>query len=160
MVNSKIKEVFKGIGSILCGVGVGVMLSNFVICRVTVEGVSMNPTYYTGDVLFVNRLSEPKRGDIVTFERNNKSYIKRIIALPGDTILIDNSKVYVNGEVISEDYINEEVFEGGNYEDNEYTLKEDEYFVMGDNRNYSLDSRKFGVVYKNEIIGTKLIDLG
>lgn len=160
MVNSKLKEVFKGIGSILCGVGVGVMLSNFVIYRVTVEGVSMNPTYYTGDVLFVNRLSEPKRGDIVTFERNNKSYIKRIIALPRDTILIDNSKVYVNGEVISEDYINEEVFEGGNYEDNEYTLKEDEYFVMGDNRNYSLDSRKFGVVYKNEIIGTKLIDLG
>lgn len=160
MVNSKLKEVFKGIGSILCGVGVGVMLSNFVICRVTVEGVSMNPTYYTGDVLFVNRLSEPKRGDIVTFERNNKSYIKRIIALPGDTILIDNSKVYVNGEVISEDYINEKVFEGGNYEDNEYTLKADEYFVMGDNRNYSLDSRKFGVVYKNEIIGTKLVDLG
>lgn len=120
----------------------------------------MNPTYYTGDVLIVNRLSEPKRGDIVTFKRNNKSYIKRIIALPGDTILIDNSVVYVNGEVISEDYINEGVFEGGNFEDNEYTLKGDEYFVMGDNRNYSLDSRKFGVIYKDEIIGTKLVDLG
>lgn len=160
MVKFKLKEILKGFGSILCGVGVGIMLSNFVICRVTVEGVSMNPTYHTGDVLFVNRLSTPERGDIVTFSRNNKSYIKRIIALPGDTILIDNSKVYVNGEEISEDYINEDIFEGGNYEDNEYTLKEDEYFVMGDNRNYSLDSRSFGVVYKNEIIGTKLVDLG
>lgn len=160
MISSKKKELGKFIGTIVCGIGVGVLVSNFLVCRVTVEGVSMNPTYATGDILLVSKRGIPDRGKIVTFNRKGKNYIKRIIALPGDTLSIKDSKVYVNGNMIQEDYINEKVFNGGLITDFECTLNESEFFVMGDNRNYSIDSRSFGVICKDEIIGIKLIDLG
>lgn len=145
--------------SILCGLGAGIIISNFLVCKVTVEGVSMNPTYHSGDTLFINRLANPERGDIVTFSRNDKNYIKRVIGLPGDTVSIRDSKVYINGEALEEGYINEKTFDGGLLEDNFCRLSDGEYFVMGDNRNYSVDSRKFGVVYEDEILGIKLMDL-
>ncbi|MGV3076338.1 signal peptidase I [Clostridium baratii] len=149
----------RAIYSILCGLGAGIIISNFLVCKVTVEGVSMNPTYQSGDTLFINRLAKPERGDIITFSRNDKNYIKRVIGLPGDNVSIRDSKVYINGDVIEEGYINEKTFDGGLLEDNICRLSEGEYFVMGDNRNYSIDSRKFGVVYEDEILGIKLIDL-
>lgn len=145
--------------SVLCGLGAGIIISNFLICRVTVEGVSMNPTYHSGDTLFINRVAKPERGDIVTFSRNGKNYIKRVIGLPGDKVYISDSKVYINGDVLEENYINEKTFDGGVLENTVCTLGDGEYFVMGDNRNYSLDSREFGVVYEDEILGIKLMDL-
>lgn len=145
---------------IVSGMSIGLLVNTFVACKVSVEGVSMNPTYNTGDTLLITKLATPERGDIVTFRKSGKYFIKRIIAIPGDTISVQNSKVYVNDNIIEEDYINEDTFEGGNIENTEFTLGEEEYFVMGDNRNNSLDSRTFGVVFKDEIIGTKLIDLG
>ena len=158
-MSSRFKGFKKVLISIVCGLGVGFLISNFVMCRVTVEGVSMNPTYHTGDTLFIDRLSTPERGDIVTFSRNGKNYIKRIIGVPGDKVSIRDSKVIVNGDILEEDYINEKTFDGGLLEDKVVRLNKGEYYVMGDNRNYSLDSRTFGVIYENEILGTKFIDM-
>ena len=158
-MKKRFKRLRKLLIPVVCGLGVGVVISNFVMCRVTVEGVSMNPTYYSGDTLFIDRISTPERGDVVTFSRNGKNYIKRIIGLPGDKVSIRDSMVFVNGEKLDEDYINEKKFDGGLVENSFVKLGDKEYFVMGDNRNYSLDSRTFGVVYEDEILGIKFMDL-
>ena len=76
--------------------------------------------------------------------------------MPGDTVSIANSKVSVNGKVLKEDYINEKTFDGGNLEGMEIKLSDEEYFVMGDNRNESMDSRHFGVVKEDSIFGIKM----
>ena len=160
MIKTKFGKIGEFLLCVVGGISIGLLTTRLVVCKVTVDGVSMNPTYQTGDTLLINRLANPKRGEVVTFTKDNKNFIKRIIAVPGDTLSIANSKVSVNGEVIKEDYIYEDVFEGGKMENCEYVLGEDEYFVMGDNRNNSLDSRIFGVIHREDIIGTKLFDLG
>ena len=109
---------------------------------------------------FLYRFTEPKKGDIIVFEfSEDKNFIKRIIGVPGDEINIDenNGDVYLNGEVIEEDYIKEKIRILGNID---YPVKvtEDHYFVMGDNRNNSTDSRKKsvgdnGLVRKKSIRG-------
>ena len=156
------KKTFKYLLDILkvvvVGVIAGFLVVNFLVCMVKVEGVSMEPTYYDGNILLVNRLDNPDRGDIVTFKSQNRNLIKRIIGVPGDIVKIENSIVYVNGKPLEEEYIKEPTFDSGNAS-SEIKLAEDEYFVLGDNRNNSIDSRVFGVIYEKDIIGTKLIDL-
>ena len=137
---------------IALGLNLGILINTFVASRVVVEGVSMKPMYKNGDVLLINKLSKAERGDIITFNRNGKYLIKRVIGMPGDT-------VSVNGKVLKEDYINEKTFDGGNLEGMEIKLSDEEYFVMGDNRNESMDSRHFGVVKEDSIFGIKMLDL-
>lgn len=144
---------------IALGLNLGILINTFVASRVVVEGVSMKPMYKNGDVLLINKLSKAERGDIITFNRNGKYLIKRVIGMPGDTVSIANSKVSVNGKVLKEDYINEKTFDGGNLEGMEIKLSDEEYFVMGDNRNESMDSRHFGVVKEDSIFGIKMLDL-
>lgn len=140
----------------------------FVGQRTVVDGTSMNPYLNDKDQLIVDKLSyrfhEPERFDIVVFpfryEKNTK-YIKRIIGLPGETVQIDpEGNIYINGEILEEHY-GKEVIEpdmiGRAIEP--VTLGEDEYFVMGDNRNNSSDSRTeiVGNVSRKEIIGRAFI---
>ena len=140
----------------------------FVGQRTVVDGTSMNPYLNDKDQLIVDKLSyrfhEPERFDIVVFpfryEKNTK-YIKRIIGLPGETVQIDmDGNIYINGEKLEENY-GKEVIEpdmiGRAIEP--VTLGEDEYFVMGDNRNNSSDSRTeiVGNVSREEIIGRALV---
>ena len=140
----------------------------FVGQRTVVDGTSMNPYLNDKDQLIVDKLSyrfhEPERFDIVVFpfryEKNTK-YIKRIIGLPGETVQIDlDGNIYINGERLEENY-GKEVIEpdmiGRAIEP--VTLGEDEYFVMGDNRNNSSDSRTeiVGNVSREEIIGRALV---
>lgn len=128
----------------------------------TVNGDSMLPTLKSGDHLLIDqwsyRIGRPERFDIVVFSyqyRPNTYYIKRIIALPGETVRISSEGViYVNGSALVEHYGNA-VIEDGGLATNEITLGDDEYFVLGDNRNSSTDSREPDVanIRESNIVG-------
>lgn len=138
------------------------LLLKFVVQRTDVIGQSMMPCLNDGDSLMMDKISyrfgEPERFDIVVFPFRNhsgKNYIKRIIALPGETIRIDeDGTIYVNGEVLEENFGREVIRQAGNAA-SEITLDDHHYFVMGDNRNNSDDSRfnEVGLVSREEIIG-------
>ena len=131
-----------------------------------VSGQSMLPTFENGDYLIVDELSyrysEPERGEVVVFKLpsdQKRFLIKRIIGLPGEVIVINGSRVSItkeNNEVIQldENYINENFSAYGTWE-----LQENEYFVMGDNRNNSSDSRSWGVLDEELIVGKTFLRL-
>lgn len=133
-----------------------------------VKGSSMEPNYRSGDYLIIDELSynfkDPQRGEVIVFEYPldpvNK-YIKRIIALPGETIQIENGKILINQteEVDESLYLSSENIDKWSVNNNygPLTLKENEYFVLGDNRNYSSDSRRWGILPQENIIGRMLI---
>ncbi len=141
---------------------VSLFIVTFVGQRTVVDGESMENTLYNGDNLIVDKISyrfhEPERFDVIVFPAhyNSKVYlVKRVIALPGETIYIDeNGKIYINDELLEEDFGKEVILSAGTAGE-PLTLGENEYFVMGDNRNCSLDSRDFmvGNIHKDEIIG-------
>ena len=138
------------------------LVIRFVGQRTEVIGPSMQPTLYSGDNLIVDKISyrfqEPKRFDIIVFPfryKENTYYIKRIIGLPGETVQITNDgKIYINQEELKEGYGKEVMQDPGNAY-TPITLGKDEYFVLGDNRNNSSDSRSssVGVIHRSEIIG-------
>ena len=138
------------------------VLFDLAIPRSLVDGHSMQPTFHGDDRLVVSRvhylLSQPARGDIVVFNslRANEAargvmLIKRIIGLPGDEVTIVERQVHINGVALDEPYIKEPC--GRRCRDAVWTLGDNEYFVMGDNRNNSNDSRAFGPVPLGNIVG-------
>ena len=151
-------------------IGIAYFLASFVTTYVahqtTVEGESMEPTLTDGDSVIIQRLSyyftDPKRYDVVVFPVNYDDaseektyYIKRVIGLPGETVQIIDGSVYINNEKLSDDkYAATSINEAGIAE-SPLVLGENQYFVMGDNRNMSTDSRNsyVGLVNKNDIIG-------
>ena len=151
-------EIKSWIVTIVIGLILGIILQVFLqVC--IVSGESMMPTLKDGE-LFLSIKAEwanIDKGDIVAVDSKTLTYlssdmiVKRIIAEPGDTISITNGVVTVNGEVIEEDYILDKDEERVIVDTIEYTLKDDEYFVMGDNRNNSTDSRYFGPIDKEYI---------
>lgn len=139
------------------------VLFDLAIPRSLVDGHSMEPTFYGEDRLVVSRVNyligEPQRGDILVFNSLVPSeaergimLIKRVVGLPGDTVIIREQKVYINDVKLDESYILEPC--GINRcRDDSWELAPDEYFMMGDNRNNSRDSRRFGPVPLNKIVG-------
>lgn len=135
----------------------------FTCDRTEIHGNSMKPTIENENTVLINRmayaLTSPSRFDIVAFKKrgiqSNKVYVKRIIGVPGDTIQIKDKQIYVNGELLSDDKYNNNILTPG-IAAQELKLKENEYFLMGDNRNNSEDSRfaNIGLVKKEDIIGT------
>ena len=148
----------KNLLTIFAGIGLALLILQFVQPTL-VSGDSMDPYLKHHDYLIMNkniyRHSDPEYGDIIIFPREGKLLIKRVIGKPGDTIDIKEGKVYRNGEAI-DDYTDL-------YTEPEMTraLDEDEYFVLGDNRTVSLDSRSpdVGTVRKSEIIGKAFLRL-
>jgi signal peptidase I len=143
-----------------------VLVRAFVIQPFVVSGASMEPTFYNGNYLLVDELTysfrDPQRGEVVVFRypADPKSfYIKRIIGLPGERIVLEGGRItaYQDEEKID---LNELYLSGrftqGSFE---VTLEDDEYFVMGDNRNFSFDSRSWGPLPKDDIIGVVRIRL-
>lgn len=140
------------------------ILFDMAIPRSLVEGRSMQPTFETGDRLIVSRLNYmlgvPQRGDIVVFNSINPNepqvmLIKRVIGLPYDIVAFRNGLLYINGELVDEPYIAEQC-RAFSCPDNVWQLGGDEYFVMGDNRNNSQDSRRFGAITTHDIVGEAL----
>lgn len=137
----------------------------FIYCfgiRTSVVGVSMQPTLYHGEEILIDRFSyffsAPKSGDVVVFlpngNENTHYYVKRVIGVPGDTVLIENGIIYVNEEFYEDKSLYDKIEDGGIAETG-IVLGEDEFFVLGDNRNNSEDSRSsnIGVVRREYIIG-------
>lgn len=142
-------------------VGAIYLIITYVGQRTYVSGSSMENTLSNGDNLIVDKITyrfrDPKRFDIIVFPfryEENTYYIKRIIALPGETVQVSDGKIYIDGEVLNESY-GREVMQSAGLAEEPVTLGEDEYFVLGDNRNDSMDSRdpNVGLIHRKEIIG-------
>lgn len=182
MADSEIKETSTGeefkkkgkfkdtLDSIVVAFVVAMIIRAFFIQAYKIPSGSMLNTLLIGDHLLVNKtaywFSKPKRGDIIVFEypiEPEKDFIKRVIAVPGDRIRMENKKVFINGKPQDEKYVRYEsdfVFpEYVNPRDNfpEITIPEGYYFVMGDNRDASFDSRFWGFVKESSIKGEALI---
>jgi signal peptidase I len=132
---------------------------NALSARIRVESISMVPTLHPGDFVIVNKLGyklgKPAYGDIIVFRLPrdpSQRYIKRVIGLPGDEISIRGGSVFINGEQLIEPYVSVTTSRGGNW-----NVPADFYFVMGDNRNNSSDSRVWGYVPAENIIGRAMI---
>jgi signal peptidase I len=139
---------------------IAVILIVFIYQPVKVEGTSMMPTLTDQERIFINKftyhfgLGSIERGDMVVFWfplDPQKSYIKRVIGVPGDTVYIDAGQVYVNGHVLNEPYVPEDYHDRVSYE--EHRIPADQYFVLGDHRSSSSDSRTWGFVKRDAIYG-------
>ncbi len=128
-----------------------------------VDGQSMEPNFHNGEYILTDKISyrihEPKRGDVIVFhspQDENVDFIKRIIGIPGDQIRLAGGYIYLNGVKLAEEYINEpgNVLPGRFLRDGaEVEIPSGQYFVMGDNRNHSSDSRDWGLLSLNGIVG-------
>ena len=135
-----------------------VLVHYFIITIYIVDGVSMDPTFQSGEVGILSRFAysvgDPKRGDIVVVkypgDPEHKRYVKRIIGLPNETISVGDSAVYINEKKLTENYLDSSTMTD---KDGKWKLGKDEYFLMGDNRFNSNDSRYFGPVEERFIIG-------
>jgi signal peptidase I len=132
------------------------LVIRFAVQNFRIEGFSMEPNFHDGQYLFVNKLiymlQPPQRGDVIVFVPPNNSsrdFIKRVIGLPGERVEIRSGTVFINGEPLIENY----PLNPGAYSTGAIVVPPDEYFVLGDNRNYSSDSHSWGTVPAKKIIG-------
>lgn len=157
---------FEIIETVAIAVVAVVLVRTFIVQPFVVSGASMEPSFYNGNYLLIDELTyrfrQPERGEIVVFRYpgdHSSFYIKRIIGLPSERVVIDGGKVsvYSGGEkmILSEAYLSGE-FTSGSFE---VVLGPDQYFVMGDNRNFSFDSRSWGPLPRGDIIGVVRIRL-
>ncbi len=148
-MNDKIKEILGYVVVII----IVILVKQFIITPIRVNQSSMNNTLYDKDIMILDkisyRFSSIKRFEIVVIKRNKEYLIKRVIGLPGETVEYKDNKLYINGELI------EENFNHKNTDDYilDKEIPEGYYFVVGDNRPDSLDSRYIGLIKKEEILG-------
>lgn len=163
-MNKVMKEMISTLAYLLGVLCLTWLVITFVGQRTEVDGESMEPMLSNGDNLIVDKISyrfrDPQRFDIIVFPfqyKENTYYIKRIIGLPGETVQIDiQGNIYIDGEVLTENYGREIIRQDTvGIAVNPITLGEDEYFVLGDNRNNSSDSRMdvVGNIKREDIIG-------
>ena len=161
-VKKIIKEIITWLLLIVLTITASYFITTNVFVKTAVAGVSMEPTLMEGQVVIVNKieyyLKSPKRNDVIVYKQSNREHsyyeIKRVIGLPGETIKIKNGIIYINDEVLKEK-IKTETIENAGLAEEGIKLDDNEYFVLGDNRNDSEDSRfaSVGNVLRNEILG-------
>ncbi|MDI6717488.1 MAG: signal peptidase I [Patescibacteria group bacterium] len=148
---------------VIVAILVVVGVRSFLIQPFLVDGSSMEPNFQSGDYILINEVSlrfrEPERGEVIVFHypgNENTYFIKRIIGLPNERVSVKDSRVYISNNqdeksfLVNEKYLPEQLKTAGN---KEIILKSGEYFVMGDNREASFDSRQWGPLKKSEIVG-------
>ncbi len=166
----KVASAFASVGqfllsfleTIVVALVISIVLYLFIMTPHEVIGSSMYPTYKDGEYLMANKvvykLSEPRRGDVIIFKYSDtQDFIKRVIGLPGDQVMLKDGYIYINGTKLEESgYLDSSVYSnGGEYlhEGETITVPEGQYFVCGDNRQHSSDSRTFGPIEKANIKG-------
>jgi len=147
---------------VVFAIGIFFFLYLLVLRPHKIKGASMMPNYPDGEYLLTEKVSyyleSPKRGDVVVFKPpvSEDEYIKRIIGLPSETISVNNGKIYINNQILNEKYIDGVIYtDGSSYlqEGQSITVPEGQYFVVGDNRPHSYDSRSWGPIKKSVITG-------
>ena len=163
------KEIMEWVKDILLAVVIAAVILAF-FKPIIVQQKSMEPNFHAGDYLITSRqayrlFGDPQRGDVIVFKselldenEKPKNLIKRIIALPGETIEIKGGEVYIDGQMLREDYLPGEAISG---EMDAVTVPEGQLFVMGDNREYSEDSRspRVGTIEQSTIVGKVIVRL-
>ncbi|MGM8366251.1 signal peptidase I [Virgibacillus sp. W0181] len=151
------KEWIEWVKAIVIALLLAFFLRSFVFATSIVEGDSMDPALEDGEKVIFNKfvyiISEPERGDIVIINRPHKNYVKRVVALPGETVEMKNHTLYINGVEHDQSFLNDSArMLTGNFGPIE--VPEESYYVMGDNRAISKDSRNgLGFIGREEIIG-------
>lgn len=142
-------KIIKEISSYLIIIVVVVFIRAFIVTPVMIDGESMDPTLKETDIVILNKLDHKyERGDIVVVKTMDERIIKRVIGLPGERIRCADNVIYINGKKIDDDfaYITDDF--------PETYIKKDYYYVLGDNRENSLDSRRIGAISKSQIVGS------
>lgn len=166
----KISSAFASIGkfimsfleTVVVALVISIVLYIFVMTPHEVVGNSMHPTYKNGEYLMANKVTyqikEPQRGDVIIFKYSDtQDFIKRIVGLPGDTVMLKDGQLYINDILLNEsNYLNNTIYtNGGDFlkEGESKVIPEGHYFVCGDNRPHSSDSRTFGPIEETAIKG-------
>jgi len=156
------KFILSFLETVVVALVISVVLYLFIMTPHEVVGNSMHPTYKNGEMLMANKVlykfKEPTRGDVIIFKYSDtQDFIKRIIGLPGETVMLKDGKLYINGNLLDEStYLSSSIYtNGGDYlkEGETITIPEGRYFVCGDNRPHSSDSRMFGPIDSKDIKG-------
>lgn len=166
------KEIIEWALAIVIGLVLVIFIVNFVAKSYTIKGDSMDPTLKDGEHVLVNiigyKVGSIKNGNVIIFHANQKEdYVKRVIGTPGDTVYYKDDKLYVNGKKVEEPYLDynekrkQAEFITGSFETKDLTnankksnvIPKNKYLVLGDNREVSKDSRSFGLIDKDQIVG-------
>ncbi len=166
-IKRALAAIFDFLQSIVIFLAILVMVYLFILSPQEISGASMEKNFLNGEYILTNKVEykfgNPQRGDIVIFKSpKNKEidYIKRVIGLPGETVRLSESAFYINEKKLDEPYLTEGIYTfGGSYlsENAEVVVPEGKYFVVGDNRPHSSDSREFGPITKEDFIGKALL---
>ena len=158
-LSARLPKIVKEIGETLIIAGLLFLAVNLVTARIRVDGSSMEPSLHDGEFIVINRLAyrwaDPERGEIIVFRHPkdpDRRFIKRIIGLPGDVVMVQGGQVLVNGNQIDEPYIAANPNYAGSW-----TVEDGTVFVLGDNRNNSSDSQSWGNLNFDEIIGKAVV---
>lgn len=159
-VLSAFKSFFNFLKTVVLVVAIALVIRVFIVQPFVVEGQSMEPTFNNADYLITEKVSyrfhNPQRGEIVIFhppDSPSVNYIKRVIGLPGETVETKDNNVLINGQKLTENYLfSAEDLKAVSKDGQKLVLGQDQYFVMGDNRNHSRDSREIGAITKEEIV--------
>ncbi len=158
MNKERIKKILKDVYPYIIVILVVVLLRSFIITPAVVDGESMEPTLYDNNIILLNKLSlklsDIKRNDIVVVDWNGEKIVKRVIGLPGEHIEYKNNNLYIDGILEIEDFTHADTADFKLEEIGYKTIGGDKYFVVGDNRPHSNDSRmQVGLVDKKDILG-------